>query len=77
MAAPSATEISNMRVWSLHQHYFNNRPMYVQLGRAIVAAIRVMLQKAAQTQPASATVSEDDIAVSFRVWSYGRKLVTA
>jgi hypothetical protein len=64
--APSATEISNMKVWSLYQHYINNRPMYVQQGRAIVSAIQVMLQKAAQTQPASATVSEDDIAVSFR-----------
>jgi hypothetical protein len=68
MAAPSITEISNMRVWSLHGHYFNNRSMYVQQGKAIVAAIRVMLQKATQTQPTSATVSEADIAAAFRTW---------
>jgi antitoxin component of RelBE/YafQ-DinJ toxin-antitoxin module len=70
MAAPSSIEVSNMKVWSLHGHYIKNRPMYVQQGRAIVAAIRTMLQKAAatQTQPISATVPEDDIATSFRVW---------
>jgi hypothetical protein len=68
MAAPSTTEISNMKVWSIHQNYFNNRPMYVQQGRGIVAAIRIMLQKVPQTQPASVTVPEDDIAASFRTW---------
>jgi hypothetical protein len=68
MAAPSTIEISNMKVWNLHKHYFNNRQMYVQQGRAIVAAIRVMLQKAAQSQPGNPTISEDDIAASFRVW---------
>jgi hypothetical protein len=78
MAAPSITEISNMKVWSLHKHYFNNRQMYVLQGRGIVAAIQVMLQKAAaQTQPASATVSEDDIAASFRVWLLNNRNWTA
>ena len=77
MVAPSSTEMSNMKVWNLHTHYFNNRPMYVQQGRAIVAAIRTMLQKAAQTQPANATVSEDDVAASFRVWLLNDKNWTA
>jgi hypothetical protein len=68
MAAPSTTEISNMKVWSIYQHYFNNRPMYVQQGRGIVAAIRTMLQKVPQIPPVSVTVFEDDIADSFRTW---------
>jgi hypothetical protein len=80
MAAPSLVEVSNMKVWNLHRHYFNNRQMYVLQGRGIAAAIRVMLQKAAaaaHTQPASATVSEDDIAASFRVWLLNDKNWTA
>jgi hypothetical protein len=66
MAAPSTIEILNMKVWNLHMHYFNNRQMYVQQGRAIVAAIRFMLMKAGH--PGNPTVPEDDISASFRVW---------
>jgi hypothetical protein len=79
MAAPSIIEISNMKVWNLHKHYLYNRQMYVQQGRAIVAAIRVMLQKAAsaQSQSGSPTVFEDDIAASFRVWLLNDKNWTA
>jgi isocitrate dehydrogenase kinase/phosphatase len=65
MAAPNSTEISNLKVWSLYCHYFHNRQMYVNQGRAIVAALRAMQQKAAQTKPATNTVPQDDIAASF------------
>ncbi len=80
MAAPSIVEISNMKVWNLYKHYFSNRRMYVQQGRGIVAAIRVMLQKAvaqAQQPAATATVSEDDIADSLKVWLLSDKNWTA
>lgn len=79
MAAPSIIEIANMKVWSLYTHYFRNRDMYVRQGKAIVAAIRVMLQKmpAAQGQSGSPTVYEDDIAASFRVWLLNDKNWTA
>jgi hypothetical protein len=73
MAAPSIIEISNMKVWSIYNHYFNNRQMYVQQGKGIVAAIRVMLQKVG----AVSTVSEDDIAASFRMWLLNDKNWTA
>lgn len=78
MAAPSTIEISNMKVWNLHRHYFNNRQMYVQQGRAIVAAIRFMLLKAGSpSQPGNPTVPEDDISASFRVWLLNDKNWTA
>lgn len=68
MVAPSNTEIANLKFWSLYKHYFNHRQMYVRQGKGIVAGIRVMLQKATHTQPASAIVSQDDIAASFMTW---------
>jgi hypothetical protein len=55
-----------MKVWSLYTHDFKRRQMYVSYGRAMVAAIRVMLQAA--HQPANAVVPEDDIAASLRMW---------
>jgi hypothetical protein len=65
MAAPSPVEIGNMKTWNIYRHYYRNRQMYVDQGRAIVAGIRSILQKAqsyTQTQPLNLTVAEDDIA---------------
>jgi len=70
MAKPSVVEIQNMKVWSLHGHYFKNRSMYVAEGRAIAAGIRAILQKSQpQTSqsppPTTPTVQEADIAAGF------------
>jgi hypothetical protein len=68
MAAPSPTEIANMRTWSLYGNYYRNRQMYVTQGRAMAAGIRTVLhaQQHAQALPLNLTVAEDDIAVGFR-----------
>jgi hypothetical protein len=71
MAAPSSVEISNMRVWSIYAHYYKNKRMYVTQGKAAVAGIRAMLQKAqnqAQVQVVNPVVPEDDIAAAFRLF---------
>jgi hypothetical protein len=70
MAAPSSVEISNLQVWSLYGHYYKHRRIYVAIGRAVVAGIRVMLSKAqsqAQSQM-NLVVPEDDIVIAFRGW---------
>lgn len=71
MAAPSPIEIANMQTWSIYRHYYRNRQMYVDYGRAIASGIKMILQKAqshAQVQPLNLTVPEDDIAAGLRVF---------
>jgi hypothetical protein len=63
--AVNPIEIANMRTWNIHRHYYRNRQMYVDYGRAIASGIRTMLQKA-QAQPLNLIVAEDDIANAFR-----------
>jgi hypothetical protein len=69
--AVNSVEISNMQTWNIHRHYFRNRQMYVDYGRAIAAGIRTMLQKAqsiTQAQPLNLTIAEDEIANAFRTF---------
>jgi hypothetical protein len=75
--AVNPVEIANMRTWNIYRHYFRNRQMYVDYGRAIAAGIRAMLQKAqsiTQAQPSTLTIAEDEIANAFRTFllSYPR-----
>jgi hypothetical protein len=70
MAAPSLIEIANIKTWNIYAHYFRNRQMYVDQGRAIVAGIRSTLQKlqvSAQAPSGILTiaVAEDEIAAAF------------
>jgi hypothetical protein len=68
MAAPNLIEIANMKTWSIHTHYFNNRQMYVTQGRAIVTNLRTMLknaQAAARAQSGITNITENEIATAF------------